>query len=64
MRTTRFKFIRYTELGSAFNELYDLEFDPFELENQVANAEYSEDVRSLVSLLDHLLVSIPDNSRR
>ena len=33
IRTGRFKYIRYPDLGREFDELYDLQADPFELKN-------------------------------
>ena len=61
VRTERFKLIRYPELGRRFDELYDLAVDPYELRNQIANAEFSAQVERLEALLDRLLESVADN---
>ena len=58
------QFIRYPRLGREFDELYDLMSDPYELENQIGNAEYSPQLETLERQLDRLLESIPDNSGR
>ena len=64
IRTESLKFIRYPRLGREFNELYDLMSDPYELENQIGNTEYSTRLETLERQLDRLLESIPDNSGR
>jgi arylsulfatase A-like enzyme len=51
VRTERYKYIRYLELPG-MDELYDLETDPYEMQNLVASRAY-EDVREeLLQLLD------------
>ena len=64
IRTESLKFIRYPRLGRDFDELYDLMSDPYELENQIGNTEYSPQLETLERQLDRLLESIPDNSGR
>ena len=54
VRTERFKFIRYPRLGDEFDELYDLQFDPYELLNQISNTEYSAEAEQLEALLSDL----------
>jgi N-acetylglucosamine-6-sulfatase len=52
IRTARFKYIRYPELGRLFDELYDLTADPYELTN-LAFEQSRADIRdSLVRRLD------------
>jgi N-acetylglucosamine-6-sulfatase len=55
LRTDRFKYIRYTALGPAFDELYDLRADPYELENRIEDAALSSLRESLRRELDRLL---------
>jgi N-acetylglucosamine-6-sulfatase len=54
LRTRRHKYIRYRELAG-MDELYDLEADPFELENLVAAAEQEGVRQRLRAELDRLL---------
>jgi N-acetylglucosamine-6-sulfatase len=52
VRTRKWKYVRFTELKGA-DELYDLEKDPFELENRIADPRVP--LRSLNAKLDALL---------
>ena len=58
VRTERFKLIRYPRLGRDFDELYDLRVDPYELRNQIANAEYVAEAERLEALLDQLEIQL------
>lgn len=54
IRTGRYKYIHYLDLDG-MDELYDLQADPFELQNQINNAEFSHTLDSLKAKLnDHL----------
>lgn len=55
IRTERFKYIRYTELGPEFDELYDLRSDPYELQNRIDEADLSSLRESLKRELTRLL---------
>lgn len=50
IRTNRYKYIRYID-QDGLEEFYDLEKDPYELNNSISNTEYSEKIDELKSLL-------------
>jgi N-acetylglucosamine-6-sulfatase len=56
VRDERYKFIRYREL-EGMNELYDLQQDPFELQNLIGSASSSALRRRMEGELDALLAS-------
>jgi N-acetylglucosamine-6-sulfatase len=51
IRTPRWKLIHYTEL-EGMDELYDLEFDPFEMQNRIADPEAQRALGEMRALLD------------
>ena len=54
VRSERWKYIRYFEQRPAYEELYDLENDPFESENLVDEGEYAEQLQRLRDRCDSL----------
>ena len=54
VRTTRWKYIRYREL-EGMDELYDLETDPYELENRIDDPEAKEILDELKGDLEELV---------
>jgi hypothetical protein len=65
VRDERYKFVRYREL-EGMNELYDLQQDPFELQNLIGSASSSALRRRMEGELDMLLAappSMPDPRR-
>jgi hypothetical protein len=58
VRDERYKFIRYREL-EGMNELYDLQQDPFELQNLIGSAASREVRRRMEGELDGLLAAPP-----
>ena len=52
IRTRRWKYIRYPDLGSEFDELYDLRTDPYELKNLVMETQMSDTRDSLIGRLE------------
>jgi len=54
VRTERYKYINYLELDG-MDELYDLETDPFELENLIGHPDYASTLRELKVELQRLL---------
>jgi N-acetylglucosamine-6-sulfatase len=58
IRTERWKYIRYPSLGNGFDELYDLQTDPFELQNQVNSSDLS-DIRDMLQRELERLLTFP-----
>ena len=58
VRTERHKYIRYLEL-EGMDELYDLEADPYELENLIASAAHEALRRRLDAQLVGLVEAAP-----
>jgi N-acetylglucosamine-6-sulfatase len=58
IRTERFKYVRYPELGPAYDELYDLLSDRYELRNAIGDSSLSQVLDELRSELDQLLSSL------
>jgi N-acetylglucosamine-6-sulfatase len=58
VRDERYKFIRYREL-EGMNELYDLQQDPFELQNLIDSSSSSGLRRRMEGELDALLGAPP-----
>jgi len=56
VRDERYKFVRYREF-EGMNELYDLQQDPFELQNLIDSASSSELRRRMEGKLDALLAA-------
>ena len=54
IRTDRYKYIRYVDLGD-MDELYDLETDPNEMENVIASSDYADVLEEMKKELDALL---------
>ena len=54
VRTDRYKYICYTDL-QGLDELYDLEADPYEMDNVIDSARYGRILRSLKKELSKLL---------
>jgi arylsulfatase A-like enzyme len=54
VRTGRWKYIRYTELDG-MDELYDLQADPYEMKNRIADPAAGETLRELKKELERLL---------
>ena len=54
IRTPRWKYIRYPEFAGA-EELYDLENDPYEMKNLIADATVAEQLRTLKAELERQL---------
>ena len=54
IRTTRWKYVRYREL-EGMDELYDLETDPFELQNLIDAPEAQETLAELRADLEAYL---------
>src|SRR5690606_8944411 len=54
VRNNRWKFIRYTD-QAGFDELYDLEADPYELNNLIDDPQYAGQRAAMVEELDRLL---------
>lgn len=58
LRTADWKYIRYPTLGPAFDELYGLAADPFELSNRIDDPEASsqrDDLRRALARVEHEL---------
>lgn len=49
IRTKRWKYIKYTDVASPFEELYDLDKDPFETKNLIGDPQYSQQQRALTA---------------
>lgn len=47
VRTTRWKYIRYTDVASPFEELYDLKVDPHETNNLAASPAHAKHLETL-----------------
>ena len=58
IRTRRWKYIRYPDLGREFDELYDLGTDPYELNNLVMEARVSDTRDSLIRRLEQSFESL------
>ena len=54
VRTERFKYIRYTDL-QGMDELYDLEQDPYEMENRIGDPQSGPVLDDLKQKLDRIL---------
>ena len=54
VRTDRYKYIRFKEL-EGMDELYDLESDPFELENRISDPALASLLAELQVELDRLI---------
>ncbi len=50
IRTKRWKYLRYTDNAAPFEELYDLEKDPFEQENLAGKPEWQKQQTALAQL--------------
>ena len=55
VRTERWKYVHYPELTDDFDELYDLEADPYELQNLIADPEHAATLGELQSALQQQL---------
>src|SRR5207244_3079911 len=53
VRTERWKYIRYTDLGMV--ELYDLQEDPYEMKNLIQESRSEKVVKEMQAHLDRLL---------
>jgi len=58
IRTRRWKYIRYPDLGREFDELYDLQGDPYELRNLVMKAAVSDTRDLLIERLEQSFESL------
>jgi N-acetylglucosamine-6-sulfatase len=58
VRSDRYKYIRYQDLGS-MDEFYDLHADPYELRNVIDDARYGDAVEAMRLELQRLLGSTP-----
>jgi N-acetylglucosamine-6-sulfatase len=56
VRTERWKYVHYPDLEDDFDELYDLETDPFELHNLIADPGYAATLGELQGALQQQLV--------
>jgi N-acetylglucosamine-6-sulfatase len=56
VRTERWKYVHYPELTGDIDELYDLEADPFELRNLIAEPSYAATLGELQGALQQQLV--------
>lgn len=56
VRTERYKYVHYPELTDDIDELYDLEADPLELRNLIAEPSYAVTLGELQSALEQQLV--------
>lgn len=56
VRTERWKYVHYPELTDDIDELYDLEADPFELRNLIADPNYAATLGELQGALQQQLV--------
>ena len=54
VRTERFKYIRYTDL-QGMDELYDLEQDPYEMQNRIGDPQSGPVLDDLKQKLDRIL---------
>ena len=61
IRTKRYKYIHYLE--DDFEELYDLEDDPYEKKTQAHNPRYASALRSMRDLFEEYLHSYADPYR-
>lgn len=48
IRTSRWKYLRYTDFAAPFEELYDLEHDPHETKNLAGQDQYAREQRILI----------------
>lgn len=55
VRTARWKYVTYPELPDDISELYDLERDPFELDNLISVPGYEDVVREMQGVLEQQL---------
>ncbi|HBJ86821.1 MAG TPA: acetylglucosamine-6-sulfatase [Verrucomicrobiales bacterium] len=60
IRDTRWKFIRYTSL-QGMDELYDIETDPFEMNNRINDPQAAAELQRLKTALDRLVKNTAAN---
>lgn len=60
VRTERFKYFKYHEHNPVIEELYDLEADPYEQNNLIANPEYAEVLSKLRKKTEQLLDEVTE----
>ena len=58
IRTERWKYMRYPDLGGEFDELYDLRTDPYELNNLAMESRVSDTLDSLIRRLEQSFESL------
>ena len=54
VRTARWKYVRYEPPPIVFEELYDLDADPYEMQNLASDPAYADVVTELSARLDEL----------
>jgi len=58
IRTARWKFIRYPQIDPVYEQLFDLESDPFERNNLVSDEQHSPTLNKLRALCDERSTSV------
>lgn len=64
VRTDRFKYIHYTDLQEGMDELYDLESDPYEMNNVIASSAYEGTLREMKAELARLRADTGDSEEK
>ena len=63
IRTGRWKYLCYTDSAAPFEELYDLEHDPFETRNLIGDAQFAHEQQVLAAYREIWRDSLRDKSR-